>query len=91
MIAILCLAGQSSMQAMAQFIIVIYIARCLPPTLRSCTDSSNRTLFRCRVCSQFNTPDIEPAYTARYASIDLNVHESCMHVAVRVLQAQQIM
>ena len=36
------------------------------------------------VSSSIRTPDIEQAYTLRYA-IDLHVHESCVRVAVRVL------
>ena len=32
----------------------------------------------------FNTPDIEQAYTVSHA---IHAHESCMHVAVRVLHS----
>ena len=54
--------------------------------MKSCT----RTLYRCRVCSYFNTPDIELAYIERHA-IDLHMHESCMHVVVRVLHSRAFM
>ena len=38
-------------------------------------------MFRCRVCSSILLSDIEQAYTVSH------VHESCMHVAVRVLHS----
>ena len=66
------------------------IARCLPPTPISCTDSEDNpsTSSAGYVASSILllVADIDQAYTLRHA-IDLHVHESCMRVAVRVLHS----
>ena len=66
------------------------IARCLPPTPRSCTDSkenSTRTLFRCRVCSSILLILNKHTQWAMLYMHVSHVMHACMHAAVRVLHS----
>ena len=56
-----------------------------PPCHRSCTDSEENPYSG---AGYVVTPDIEQAYTVSHAiDLHVHVHESCVHVAVRVLHS----